>query len=100
MNKPFTTEEITKLADKLLIGVSSKEAEEIIDELNFVKDSMNVIEQIEGIDKIEPLTHPFDLFETQLREDNDFTQGDEIEDLLANADRSESREIEVPKVVG
>ncbi len=100
MNHKFTEEEVTILADKLLIGISKEEAKDIVEELTFVADSMNVISEIKEIENLEPLTHPFDLYETSLREDDSFEEGHDIEDLLSNADFTQGREIEVPKVVG
>lgn len=100
MDHKFTIEEVTNLADKLLIGINKEEAQDIIEELNFIEDSMNVISEIKEIDTLDPLTHPFDLYETTLREDDNYEDGHNIDDLLSNADFTQGREIEVPKVVG
>lgn len=99
MNKDFTKEEIINLADKLLIGVSDSEAVDIIEELNFVTSSMNAILDIKELNSTEPIMHPFDLFETTLREDDDNIDGDNIDDILSNADYTQGREVEVIKVV-
>lgn len=100
MNHKFTNDEVTYLADKLLIGIDDKEATDIVNELTFVTECMQVISEIKEINDLEPLTHPFDLYETTLRDDNDYEDGHNIDDLLSNADFTQGREIEVPKVVG
>lgn len=100
MSKDFTNDEAKKLAEKLLIGLDIKEAEDICLELSFVKKSMEAIDKIEGLNNVEPLTHPYDLFEATLREDDNYQEGDSVEDLFANCDNVESNEVEVPKVVG
>lgn len=100
MNHKFTNEEVTYLADKLLIGIDENEATDIVEELTFVANCMNVISEIKEIDNLDPLTHPFDLYETTLREDDDYEEGHDIDDLLSNADFTQGREVEVPKVVG
>ena len=99
MNKDFSKEEIINLADKLLIGVSEDEAKEIVEELQFLSSSMNNLSDIKEIKTTEPLIHPFNLFETSLREDDDYTDGDNIDDILSNADYTQGREVEVIKVV-
>ena len=43
MNHKFTNEEVINLADKLLIGISEEEVKDIVEELTFVADSMNVL---------------------------------------------------------
>ncbi len=96
----FTNEEIISLADKLLIGVDEKEASLIADYLSSVTSEIEKISSIKEITNLEPKTHPFDLYEATLREDDDYEEGHNIDDLLSNAHATQGREIEVPKVVG
>lgn len=96
----FTSEEIIFLADKLLIGLNEKEANSLIDELSFITNEIEKISSIKEINNLEPQTHPFDLYEATLRDDLDYVEGHNIEDLLSNADATIGKEIEVPKVVG
>ena len=100
MNSEFSKEIVEKLASKLLINVNSEETELILAELDFIKENMDKISQIKGIADAEIQTHPFDLFENDLRDDEESEESPLIEDLLANAGKIEGREIEVPKVVG
>lgn len=100
MTKEFNKETINNLAAKLLIHVTDEETELVLNELDYLKDKMDLITKIEGIEKVVPQTHPFDLFESALREDTNCEEGTDIELLLSNAKAFENREIEVPKVVG
>ena len=95
----FTKELVDDLADKLLIGLSSEENEMVLSEFDEIEANIDLINEIDGIDKVEPMTHCIDYFVYELREDV-AVEGLPIEDILANSDDTEDREIVVPKVVG
>ena len=99
MKSNFTKETVNSLAKKVLIELSPKENKMILDDIEFIETNMNLIAQIEGLSQTEPMTHPFDLYEATLSEDI-IEESIPIEDLLRNCDKTENREIEVPKVVG
>ncbi|MDD2207942.1 MAG: hypothetical protein PHG03_05105 [Bacilli bacterium] len=100
MTKEFTKEKINNLASTLLFAVSDDEVEIVLDELEFLKSKMDNISHIKNIMDYEIQTHPFDLYETSLREDDSSEEGTDVNLLLANAKNTQNREIEVPKVVG
>ena len=83
----FTSEMIDDYADKLLIGLTKEENQMVSDEFEIIDENINLINEIEGIEKVEPMTHCLDDFEFELRED------------VVNCDVHNDREIEVPKVV-
>ena len=95
----FTKEVVDDLADKLLIGLTEEENKMVLDEFEIIDKTINTINEIKDIEKIEPMTHTLDDFEYELREDV-VEESVPIEDLLANCDVHSAREIEVPKVVG
>ncbi len=99
MNNNFTKEKIEKLADLLMIGLTDKEANDVLDEFEVIDANINKINDIQGIEKVEPMTHALDNFEFCLRED-EVEDSIPIEDLLRNSDDTLDREISVPKVVG
>lgn len=99
MSKKFTKELVDDLADKLLIGLSPEENAMVLSEFDEIDANIDLINEIDGIDKIEPMTHCLDDFVYELREDV-AVEGLPIEDILANSDDTEDREIVVPKVVG
>ena len=99
MSKKFTKELVDDLADKLLIGLSDEENEMVLSEFDEIDANIDLINEIDGIDKLEPMTHCLDDFVYELREDV-AVEGLPIEDILANSDDTEDREIVVPKVVG
>ena len=95
----FTKEMVDDYADKLLIGLTPEENKMVLDEFDIIDEQINIINDIPGIDKVEPMTHALDDFEYELREDV-AEESIPIEDLLSNCDAYSAREIEVPKVVG
>ena len=94
----FTSEMIDDYADKLLIGLTKEENQMVSDEFEIIDENINLINEIEGIEKVEPMTHCLDDFEFELREDV-IEESCDIDDILANCDVHNDREIEVPKVV-
>ena len=99
MSKVFTKELVDTLADKLLIGLSEEENTMVLNEFEAIDANIDLINEIDGIKDVEPMTHALDDFEYELREDV-AQESVPIEDLLRNSDDTEDREIVVPKVVG
>lgn len=99
MNKKFTKELVDDLADKLLIGLSDEENDMVLREFDNIDANIDLINEIDGIDTVEPMTHCLDDFEYELRDDI-AEESPSIEDILSNSDDIEDREIVVPKVVG
>ena len=95
----FTKEIVDDLADKLLIGLTDEENKMVLDEFDIIDEQINIINNIPGIEKVEPMTHALDDFEYELREDV-VEESIPIEELLQNCDNYAAREVEVPKVVG
>ena len=95
----FTKEMVDSYADKLLIGLSEEENKRVLDEFEEIDKQIDLINQIENIESVEPMTHTLDEFVFELREDI-AEESEDIEDILRNSDEHTEREIEVPTVVG
>lgn len=95
----FTKEQVTDYANKLLIGLTNEENELVLKEFDFIKANMEIIANVPGIEKVEPMTHTLDDFTFTLRSD-EAEDSLPIEDILKNCKNYEDREIVVPKVVG
>ena len=96
--KKFTHEMVDDYADKLLIGLTEEENKMVLDEFEIIDETIDIINEIPNISKVEPMTHCLDDFEYELSED---VKEDSvpIEELLQNCDLYTDREVEVPKVV-
>ena len=95
----FTKEMVNDYADKLLIGLSEEETGLVLAEFETIDANLDLVNQIDGISEVEPMTHCLDDFEYVLREDV-IDASIPIKELLKNSDRTDGDEIEVPKVVG
>lgn len=98
MSTKFTKEMVDDYADKLLIGLTEEENQMVLDEFEIIDETINTINEIEGIENVEPMTHTLDYFVYELREDV-AEESIPIDDLLSNCDMHNGREVEVPKVV-
>ncbi len=94
----FTSELVDELANKLLIGLSKEENDLVLREFELIDKSMQVIANMKNIENVEPMTQALDDTEIILREDT-AEESVPIEEILANCDNTEDREIVVPKVV-
>ena len=94
----FTKEKIRKLADLLMIGLTDEETDMVYDEFEIIDKNINKINEIDNIDKIEPMTHALDNFYAELREDiADISI--QKEELLMNSDDNDGDSVVIPKVV-
>lgn len=96
----FTKEMVQEYADKLLIGLTEEETNMVLEEFSIIDETIDKINDIKEIEKIEPMTHCLDNFICELRSDDKIDDSIPIDDLLKNCDEYKNREVEVPKVVG
>lgn len=97
MNK-FTKEMVTDYADKLLIGLTEEETNMVLDEFDIIDKTIDLINEIDNIETIEPMTHALDNFECELRDDI-VEESIDIDDLLKNCDDKLDDQVKVAKVV-
>ena len=95
----FTKDVVNSYANKLLIGLTKEEIDMVLEEFNTIDETINTINQIEELDKVEPMTHCLDDFIYELREDIE-EESIPVEEILQNCDDKTDREVIVPKVVG
>ena len=94
----FTKEMIDDYANKLLIGLTDEENKMVMEEFDAIDKDIDIINTIDNIESVEPMTHAIDSYATTLREDEAKTSPD-VDDLLSNATHKIGREIEVLRVV-
>ena len=98
MNKEFTEEKVEKLANLLMIGLTSEEKKMVFEEFAVIDKNINKINEIPDIEKVEPMTHALDDFVFELRSDV-AEESVSIDELLQNCEDETEREVAVPKVV-
>lgn len=95
----FTSEMVDDYAEKLLIGLTREENKMVLDEFEIIDKNIDIINEIEGIENVEPMSWCLDDFTYELREDV-VEDSIPIEELLQNCDDYVGNEVRVPKVVG
>lgn len=97
MNK--INKEVLKLtASKLMFNMSEEEYDDLVDEFDKLENRMELIGEIEGVDNAEPMTFPFDVTSTCLRDDIP-TKDCSKEELLKNSKDVVDGQIRLPKVI-
>lgn len=96
--KKFTSEMVDDYAAKLLFSLTAEENKMVLDEFDVVDKNIDIINEIEGLSEIEPMTHTLDDFAFQLRAD-EATVSIPVQEALRNAAKTEGRGIEIPKAV-
>ena len=99
MRRKFTKKMVNDYADKLLIGLTKEECNIVLEEFSIIDETINKINDIKDIEKVEPMTHCLDRYITELRTDEP-EESIPIEELLQNCDLHTEKEVELPKVVG
>ena len=99
MKQKFTRDMVNDYAEKLLIGLTEEENKMVLEEFYIIDETINKINEIKDIDKVEPMTHCLDRYITELRND-EVEESIPVDELLQNCDLHTDREVELPKVVG
>ena len=91
-------DKLKKYARLLMFEMDEEEYTTLQDEFDVILKQMDLIGQIEGIDKVSPMTFPFKNTDVTLREDE---VGDylTVGEVLENAKYQTRDQVKVPKVV-
>ena len=96
----MTKDRLELLAKKLMFEMNDEEYTTLLNEFDIILKQMDLIDRIEDIDTVLPMTYPFDLAldDTFLRED---IPSNEIcfNDMKINVKDYDSNMVKVPKVV-
>ena len=94
----ITKELLKDYANKLMFDMNEEEYETLENEFKVILKQMDLIENIENIKDVEPMTFPYLKEDVVLRDDS-ITRTIDYTDVLVNAKEVKGREIKVPKVV-
>ena len=97
--KEINLEVLKDAANRLLFDMSEEEYQTILEEFGTLTKQMETIGKIKGLDDYEPMTFPFDVTTSFLREDEP-SEPLTKEEALKNAGSVEEGQIKLPKVVG
>ena len=69
MEMKFSKELVDKFAKDLLFELTPLENKSVLDEFEVIKENMDSILKIDGLDKVDPMTHPLEYDDVILRSD-------------------------------
>ena len=94
-----TKEKLKDYAAKLMFDMDDSGYDRTLEEFETVEKHMALIDEIEGIDDVEPMTFPYVIYHTSLRDDEvkEHLSNDEV---LSNCKDKKANQVKVPKVVG
>lgn len=97
--KSLNKEILKDAANRLLFDMNEDEYDTLLNEFDAIQHQLNLIGNIEGVDETLPMTFPFDVTITYLRDDVPETPLTQ-EEVLRNAHDVKEGQIKLPKVVG
>lgn len=97
--KKISKTTLHEIASTLMFDMEDAQYDTLIDEFDVVLKQMDLISQIPGVDEVEPMTFPFEVTVSYLREDEN-TKPLVKEEALKNAKEVVDGQIRLPKVVG
>ena len=96
--KNINKETLKTAANKLMFDMSEEQYNHLLNEFDVIVSQMNLIGKIKGVDNATPMTFPFDVTSTKLREDVATTPL-ERDVALKNAKDVVDGQIRLPRVV-
>ena len=89
---------LKEAANKLMFDMSEEQYAVLLSEFDVLTQQMQVLGEIEGLDEVAPMTFPYEIYTTFLREDIP-DESISKEDALRNAKDVVEGQIKLPKVV-
>ena len=96
--KSIDKETLKTAANKLMFEMSEEQYNNLLNEFGIITTQMELIGKIEGVDNASPMTFPFDVTSTYLRED-EATEPLDRDVALKNAKDVVDGQIRLPRVV-
>lgn len=97
--KPVNKSVLKEAAQKLMFEMDEKQYDTLLEEFHTILSQLELIGEIPGVDEVEPMTFPFDVTNSFLREDV-IEKPLDRDVALKNASDVVDGQIRLPKVVG
>lgn len=96
--KQVTRLNLIEAADRTMLKLSEDEIEILLQEFDVFLTQLDIMGRIEGIDDVIPMTFPYDIVTTEMREDVAYSSISK-EEALKNASKVSNDQIVIPKVI-
>lgn len=97
--KKISREVLNEAANKLMFKLSDEEINNLLQEFDTILKQMELLSDVPDVDNAQPMTFPFNVANSFLREDV-ATKPNDREELLKNAKDVSDGQVRLPKVVG
>ncbi len=97
--KPIDKKTLKSIANKLMFDMEDSQYDTLLEEFSTIIEQMQLIGEIEGVDDATPMTFPYEVYASLLREDV-VEQPLDRDEALKNASDVVDGQIRLPKVVG
>lgn len=94
----ITKKQLEDYAGRLMFQMNEDEYDTLSQEFDIILKQMELISNIKGIEKVTPMTFPFEIKGKELRPD-EVKDAITIDEALSNVKEKVGNEIKVPKVV-
>lgn len=94
----ISKEVLKKCANNLMFDMLEEEYDTLLNEFDDLMSQMALIDKIEGLQELKPMTFPFECSTSFLREDEEGEMLD-VNEVLSNAKDVSMGQIKLPKVV-
>ncbi len=91
-------EKLEDYASKLMFKMKDEEYDTLLNEFETIEKQITMMEQIENIHDIKPMTFPFVTYKATLRKDEE-KESLEVSDVLKNSSSSYLDQVKISKVV-
>ncbi len=95
----LTKEKLKDYAARLMFDMDDAGYDRTLEEFETIEKHMALIGELEGIEKVEPMTFPYVIYHASFRED-EAKECLTNEEVVANAKEIKADQVKVPKVVG
>ncbi len=89
---------LKECANNLMFDMSDEQYDVLLSEFDVITQQMSLLGEIEGLENVEPMTFPYEIYTDFLREDEPL-ESISKEDALRNAKDVVEGQIKLPKVV-
>ena len=97
--KPINKDILKKAAHRMMFDMNEEQYDTLLEEFSIFIKQLDLIAEVPHVDEAEPMTFPFDVKTTYMREDEVEASLD-IKEALKNASEVVDGQVRLPKVVG
>ncbi len=97
--KEISYDLLKQCANNLMFDMKDEEYKTLLNEFGTLIEQMKLIDNIDGLASLEPMTFPFDCTTSYLREDEESEPMLPLNEVLRNAKDVTANQIKLPKVV-